>query len=94
MKKHITIILIVVSEIIAVIGALPLIPRYSFVSRDIVGYKSFWEHSEIALPAFLALVTAGIVFYTRNESKIIRIATPIALVGALILTIELVKAFA
>ncbi len=89
MNKRIAII-IIISEIIAVIGALPLIPR----GRGITIYDSFWEQSEIALPAFLAMVIAGTIFYTRRESKIIRIVTPIALAGALVLTIELVKAFA
>ena len=87
MKKRIAIVAIVVLEIIAVIGALPLFPqRFSY--KD-----SVWEGSEMALPAFIALVTAGTIFYTRRESKIIRIVAPIALAGALILTIEVVKAF-
>ena len=91
MKKYIAVISIIVLEVIAVIGALPLAPyEYYGFTR----YKPFWEVSEVALPAFLAIVIAGTIFYTRRESKIIRIVTPIALAGALVLTIELVKAFA
>lgn len=89
MRRLITILLIAISEILAVLGALPLSTfgvRYMFD-------PSFWQRNEMALPAFLAITVGVTLYYTRNEPKIVRISAPIIIVGALILTVQIVQQF-
>lgn len=88
MKKWVTILAIAILEVLAIIGALPLLGKYWAWEH---GY-GFWEANEMALPAFLILAAGGTVFYTRYESKTVRVVAPIIIVGALILTITAVQA--
>lgn len=97
MKKWITILGIIAVELIAIVGALPLLGewRREWYPEGIVWFSwSFWEQSEIALPIFVMLAVVLTVFYTRHESRIARIIAPIIITGALLLTVELVQAFA
>lgn len=97
MKKWITILGIIAVELIAVVGALPILGEWKW-ARRIDNYEwsswSFWEQSEIALPIFVMLTVVLTVFYTRHESRIARIIAPIIVAGALLLTVELMQAFA
>lgn len=87
MKKWITILAIAMLEILAVIGTLPLLyVHYRYVK------ESFWEVNDMALPAFLILAAGATVYYTRHESRTVRVVAPIIIVGALLLTITAVQA--
>lgn len=86
MKRWITVLAIVILEVLAIIGALPL-----FYGGWLEPKQGLWEANSMALPAFLMLVAGGTVFYTRHESKTVRVVAPIVIVGALLLTITAVQ---
>lgn len=89
MKRWVTILAVAILELLAVIGALPLL--YGGWGRPEQG---FWEANSMALPAFLMLVAGGTVFYLRYESRTVRVVAPIIMVGALMLTITAVQVLA
>ena len=88
-NKSNTISLVTILECLAIIGALPLIPQYS-VSGYPAGRQSLWTHNPVALIAFLAIVLAAILLYTRHESTKLRISAVFVVIGLLLLTIFLV----
>jgi len=85
MRKWPIVLAITLFEVAAVIGALPLIEKF-YWGR---GASSLWEYKDMALPAFLAIATVVMVMVTRHLSKTLRVVIPIAVVGALVLTVEI-----
>ena len=88
-EKSNTISLIIILEILAIIGALPLIPRYS-ISGYLAGRQALWTANPLAFIAFLAIVLAGILLYTRHESIKLRVCAVFIVIGLLLLTIFLI----
>lgn len=87
MKRWPIVLAITLFEVAAVIGALPLIEKF-YWGRDV---SYLWEYKDMALPAFLAIAAVVMVMVTRHLSKTLRVVIPIAVVGALVLTVEIVS---
>lgn len=88
MKRWPIVLAAVILEMVAVLGALQLIRRGLWPPYS---YYSLWELTDMAWPAFLAIATAVMVLVTRQLSRTLRIAIPIGIVGALVLTMEIVS---
>lgn len=90
MRKWPIVLAITLFEVAAVIGAFPLIGR-DYWGR---GASSLWEYKDMALPSFLAIAAVVMVMATRHLPKTLRVVIPIAVVGALLLTVEIASVFA
>jgi hypothetical protein len=88
MKRWVTILAVAILEVLAIIGALPLLSK---PGRFVALPCGLWEN-QMALIGFLLLAAGGTAYYTRRESKTVRVTAPIIIVGALLLTITVVQA--
>ena len=88
MKKWPIALAIIMLEIAAVFGA----TIESFHGFTLQGY-TLWEYSNVAWWSFLGIAAVIMVFVTRRMSTTLRIISPIGMVGALVLTVEILTAF-
>ena len=81
-------------ELLAVLGALPLIcVTITYQSFYYHSCHAFWEDNEIPLGAFLAIVLGIVLFYTRHQSIRIQASAVLVVIGLLVLTIFVVREF-
>lgn len=97
MRKWVTVLTIVILEAVAIAGALPLIKRTGWSGfgdgHPITRYLALWDNKG-ALIGFLIIATILMTFFTRHESKLRRVITPIGIVALLFGTTKMVEYFA